>query len=336
MKILNASEIDFSKFEKDYPEHSKVIPAYAYADMVDDYFHGAQANEGLTLPWSKTHGKVLFRPGETTVWAGASGTGKSMLTTQVMLHAIAQSEPVLIASMEMKPTATLARMTRQACGNAIPSSEFIQSFCDWTDKRLWLYTQQNTVDSKRILAVIRYCHEALFSGGTKVKIKHFVIDSLMKCGIGVDDYNKQKSFVDSLCAFGKDTGMHIHLIAHSRKGKSERDLPDKHDIKGASEITDQVDNVFMMWRNKDKEDAVQSGMAGPDTVDKPDALLICAKQRNGEWEGKIALWFDHASRQYVAKPGGRPIEFFRYTKANPEAVREAKLEREAIMQEAST
>ena len=35
MKILNASEIDFSKFEKDYPEHSKVIPAYAYADMVD-------------------------------------------------------------------------------------------------------------------------------------------------------------------------------------------------------------------------------------------------------------------------------------------------------------
>jgi len=31
---------------------------------------------------------------------------------------------------------------------------------------------------------------------------------------------------------------------------------------------------------------------------KPDALLVCDKQRHGEWEGRVALWFEPESLSY--------------------------------------
>ncbi|MEX5606384.1 bifunctional DNA primase/helicase, partial [Pseudomonas syringae] len=77
---------------------------------------------------------------------------------------------------------------------------------------------QGTVKAKMMLAVIRYCAE-------KLKVNHFVIDSLMKCGIGEDDYNGQKAFLDSLTSIARDTGIHLHLVAHSRKAKDGYTLP---------------------------------------------------------------------------------------------------------------
>ncbi len=41
-------------------------------------------------------------------------------------------------------------------------------------------------------------------------------------------------------------------------------------------------------------------------------MLICDKQRNGEWEGRIALWYDKDSQQFVGTNGGRPLDFTRW------------------------
>jgi len=138
---------------------------------------------------------------------------------------------------------------------------------------------------------------------SKLGVKHIVIDSLMKCGLGTDDYNAQKSFVDRLCWIAKTYKGHIHLVHHMRKGRSENDIPDKFDVKGAGEITDMVDNLFIVHRNKGKEQKVEKG----ESVDElePDSTLTVAKQRHGEWEGKVALYFDPSSHQYLSGPGGR-------------------------------
>jgi len=124
--------------------------------------------------------------------------------------------------------------------------KYIEKFHDWTNEKLWIYDQMGRVKKDRIMQVIRYCSEEL-------KIQHMVVDSLMKCGIGTDDYNAQKEFVNDLCTHAQDSEMHIHLVAHARKGQSEDTRTGKFDIKGASEITDQVDNVFTIFRNKKKE-----------------------------------------------------------------------------------
>ena len=76
-------------------------------------------------------------------------------------------------------------------------------------------------------------------------VRHFLIDSLAKCGFGEDAYNEQKAFVDRLSDFARNNDIQVHLVCHSRKRNDESDLPDKFDIKGTGAITDMVDNVFI-------------------------------------------------------------------------------------------
>ena len=42
----------------------------------------------------------------------------------------------------------------------------------------------------------------------------------------------------------------------------------------------------------------------------PDALLICDKQRNGDWEGHIGLWYDSNSQQFVASADDQPMSLY--------------------------
>jgi twinkle protein len=308
--------LDLTQYMREFDEQNQVVPAFMYAGQVKDYFHGNQHAQGSQMPWSKTHGKIRFREGEVSIWAGYNGSGKSMLLGQVMLGVMQQGETACIASMEMRPHLTVARMCRQSSGSNIPSEVFIDEFHEWLSGKLWMYVQQGTVKSPRMLALARYCGAGILSSGKKVKIRHLVIDSLMKCGIKTDDYNTQKDFVDGLTSIAKDTGVHIHLVCHMRKGDSEFREGDKMDIKGASELSDQVDNVFLLSRNKTKEDELVKPNPNEKIIKVADAFLSCRKQRHGEWEGKIALWFDKKSMQYVSFEGARPIDFLRsYTEA---------------------
>lgn len=85
-------------------------------------------------------------------------------------------------------------------------------------------------------------------------------------------------------------------------------VPGKFDAKGSGSITDQVDNMLIHWRNKPKEIALQTGEASYNPAD-PDAMLICAKQRNGEWEGRIQLWLDPKTNQFMQNQNDRPVNF---------------------------
>jgi twinkle protein len=116
--------------------------------------------------------------------------------------------------------------------------------------------------------------------------------------------------VDELTAIARDHGMHIHLVHHIRKPATEDHKPNKYDYKGSGAITDQVDNVISVWRNKAKEKKREAG--GQVDARDPDALLICDKQRNGEWEGNIGLWFDPASQQFLGSPDSEAMVLYRH------------------------
>jgi twinkle protein len=292
--LLTDRAIDFDKWQMCPSEIQKIRDPKDWASDLHDHFHVEQEVRGGLLPWSKTHINVRLRPGELSIWAGVNGHGKSMCLSHVLIDLMEQGETSCIASLEMKPVATLARMSRQYVGVEQPSPDAISKFMNFVSGKLYLYDQQGTVNPDKMCAVLRYGREAL-------GVQHFVIDSLMKCGIGVDDYNRQKQFVDRLATYARDSNVHIHLVAHSRKKESEDKPMDKFDVKGSSEITDLADNVFTLWRNKPKEDAVQKGKADPEIQDAPDAILTLDKQRHGEWEGRIPLWFHKRSLQYLGK-----------------------------------
>ena len=201
---IDEKEIDFNKYMDAPPEAEKVIPASQYQTQLIDAFHAGQVDPGCYLPWHKTHGQVKMRPGEFTLWPGINAHGKSMVINLIMLSIMAQSERVCIASFEMKPRRTMQRMVRQFSGVMVPTISEIKKFSNWLIDRLWIYDQLGSVKADRLLAVIRYCFAEL-------DIHHFVIDSLMMCGIGTDDYNKQKWFAAELSGIARDYNKNIHL-----------------------------------------------------------------------------------------------------------------------------
>ena len=257
---------------------------------------------GDRLPWPKTHSQFRFLPGEVTLWHGINGHGKSAVTTQVALWLALQGRKSCLASFEMDPARTVQRMFLQAAGNPDPSDQFFVDFFVTLTPRMWLYRKRGRMDRKYLIAAIRYC-------AAEKKTSHFFVDSLMKCVQGEDDYNAQKDFVEDLCDVAAQTGTHVHLVHHVRKGEDEKRAPGKFDAKGAGAITDLVHNVIGVWRNKAKEQALKSGETTADMdAETPDFLLICDKQRTIGWEGKWALWGDLSTwhfRESAQQPWAR-------------------------------
>jgi twinkle protein len=93
-------------------------------------------------------------------------------------------------------------------------------------------------------------------------------------------------------------------------------MPDKHDTKGSGSITDQIDNLFMVWRNKPKEDMFRAKGSMSTKQTEADCFLLCRKQRNYEGnadgEPQIALWRHRDSGQFVAQPGDHAQFFVNY------------------------
>jgi len=302
MQVIDDHGIDFDLYLKEPDEAPHVLPASSFLQGVIDRFNKDIDPIGARLPWGKHEFTIQYRPQEVTMWLGMNGHGKSMLLGQLITSFMAQGEKAIIMSFEMKPVATLARMCRQAARSDSPSIKFIKEFHQWTDDKLWMYDQQGIVKTSRVLSVCRYFADKLHG-------QHIVIDSLMKCGINEDDYNGQKAFMDELTAIARDKNLHIHLIHHSRKLADETKPPGKMDAKGTGALSDLCDNCITIWRNKKKEALAATGQESPT---EPDALMIVDKQRHGEWEGRIALWFHRESQQYVASSSAAPFELMEW------------------------
>ena len=291
---------DLSNYMDEKAAQHQVLPASDWTLEVIDHFWKPDDSPKVRMPWLKTHRDFHFRAGEVTLWGGINGHGKSQLVGQVVHSLCEQNQLVGLASLEMPPAKTMARITRQAFGGEQPAIDYLRKYGAWTDGRLWMYDHVGSVNASTMLAVIRYAV-------AKYNIDHFVVDNLMKCGMAEDAYNEQKAFVDGLCVIAKDTGCHIHLVLHVKKGKSEYDLPNKFDIKGSGAVTDLVDNCFIVWRNKEKEAKIRSQEEY--TPDDPDCLLLLVKQRHGEAEGAYRLYFDRQSLQYTEERTALPSHF---------------------------
>jgi twinkle protein len=308
--IIKSSQIDIEKYLKASDLSAHVKSANSWLDEIYQNYVDPEKTDDAVMPWVKTHSDVKFRLGEVTVYAGSNGGGKSLVTGQIALGLVKQNLKVCIASYEMKPVTTIVRMLRQFAGENInvplthDKEGYIRGvlgrFTNFIDENLYLYDQQGSTTPQKTIAMARYC-------AVELNIKHIFIDSLMKCVVAEDSLNEQKSFVDELCALARDHHVHIHLVHHIRKLQSEEIQPSKTDLKGSGSIADQVDNVFLVWRNKKKENARRNN---EDYDEKqPDMFLMCQKQRNGEAEEFYGMYFEHNSQQFVDTLGGQPIDF---------------------------
>lgn len=239
-----------------------------------------------------------FRPGELSVWTGYNGHGKSLMLSQVLLGLMQQGERVMVFSGEMTPERQLKRMVKQCAGLDRPTGQFIDAIGKWMHDKLWLFNVVGSAAIDRLLTVFLY-------GSKRYGMRHFVIDSLMMTDVpedGPGSMTAQKDAMRKLCDFARRNGVHVHLVAHPRKGADESKGPGKLDVAGSSKITDGADNVFTVWSaRKDEND--------PDIdPDKADAKLELQKQRNGDFQHFTQwLWFSKDAQQFCTSSRRRPI-----------------------------
>lgn len=269
--------------------------ADAYLDAVGALFWpGEGTHVGYSTPYGKLGTHLLFRPGEVTVWTGASGSGKSQILTDCTVGWIKQGSRVCVASLEMKPEQTLKRMVKQASGIDRPTLPFLRAILEWMSQGLLLYEKVGKAGADALLEVFDYAR-------AKYGCDQFIIDSLMRLGIASDDYTGQEKAVFRIIDWAISNNVHVHLVAHSRKGEKGAGAPETEDIKGASEIGANAFNIISIWRNREHEDrlkAAKTEVERQQLDDKPGVMMNIAKQRNGDFEGKIGLWFDQETYQY--------------------------------------
>lgn len=308
MKLI-PDHLDLSKFMSDEPFKAKVRPAHDFLAQVKEEL--APKRPGQLYPslfLGKAFGYVEVRQGEVTAFVGRNGERKSMLLGQCALNLAAQKQRVLIVSLEMFPHVTLARMTRQATAKGEPTPHEIEQFHKWTDDRLFLFDHVGRIDSKTVIALMRYFRQEL--GGTQV-----ILDSmLMIDGIGEENLDRQKNFMTDLVRLAQESGLHIFLVAHCRKpsGSEIAGPPSKYDIRGSAAISDQAHNVLVCWANREKQKALEADPLDFKAQNKPDQLVSVEKQRNGSYEGRIQFWFAHQSMRFCDDRASRvdPFEIY--------------------------
>lgn len=305
---------------KFYFQDAKHFDPNELVDVLDfkqetwDYAHPRPGEYVGYLPlWEKAQERIAFRQNELCMWTGMNGHGKTQFLGQVMLQLMTQGARICIASMEFKPKVLLHKMLRQMSARNEWSMEYHDAMFDWLHKKVWIFDLQGTALASRLLEVFTYSRK-------RYGVDVFLIDSFTTLDFREDDYNGQKAFVEKLRDFKNQHNCQVHMVAHPRKGADETQLVGKYDIRGTAAVTDLADSCFSVWRNKAKEDVLEKQKRNEiltdkqmDLLDAPDCIWRCDKQRNGDWEGKLAFWFDKASLQYLESSSRKPKPYLEFS-----------------------
>lgn len=261
---------------------------YFTDDVMDVFAGNGLGATGVRCPWGRD--EFRLRPSELTIVSGYSGSGKSTLLAQLAIDGMTQGTRWCKASMEMPARVILAGMVQTITQTLTPSPEQVKHVMKWLDERLWMFDVRGTAQADRMMTVFEYAAK-------RYAIQYYTIDSLAKCGMAEDDYNGQKLFTERLTDFNHTYGASSLLVAHSRKQESETVRPRKHDVRGATAITDMADNVMIIWRDKSENSDNK-------------AEIIIDKQRLTGWEGTLQLHYDPSCRQFLYGQDG-PKDYMR-------------------------
>jgi twinkle protein len=285
--------IDWGAYQLTDDDRARVIAPGSLLEKAQAILHGNSEYEGTPLPFPKVADRIRLRRGKFHVWGGINHHGKTALLKQCALGLVKQGEVVCMASLEELPEETFADVAQMALGMWVNERGKVQEVADWLQGRLWLYDQQGMMSADRVLALMTYCVR-------EYGCTHFIVDSLMRLGVDSEDNEAQRVFANRLTGHAKALNLGIHLVCHIRKQKDETNVPSMMDVKGSGSITDQADSVFIVWRNKSEDRLPQ----------EPQAILVVEKQRGRpNWIGRVKLWHDMQSGQFLSAAGDSPQWF---------------------------
>ena len=189
---------------------------------------------------------------EVTIISGSNSAGKSSWLNTLILNIIQQDAKVALWSGELRPDILKTWFQMPACGKRYlqPSkygnnryyvpSHIGEKIDAWLDGKFFIY---NNVYGTKVEQIL-HDMEILLKAGVRV----FVLDNLMTLDLGFfggDKNNQQKELVLRVKDFAMTNKVHVILVAHPRKSMA---FLRKADISGTADITNAVDNVFIIHR----------------------------------------------------------------------------------------
>jgi twinkle protein len=303
MRLNGAQETRVRDYERELPEADKVF-TLASGELRERGWARLQRKEdayGAALPWPKTETRFRLRPSETTVWAGPNGSMKSLTVNFILAHLAYHAQRVFVASLELTADDQIARIARQMLCNPYPTRARYDALMDRLGDSLMVFDFVGQVRPERAVALARYA-------ATDLQAQHVLIDNLtMAVPPGRDSDEKGARFVAGLYQVGRDTGAHMHLIAHVRKPDDDSRFLNRYDIRGTGAAPDQVDNVVMVQTNETKRKSMEGGSDAK--REEPDLFVTVDKQRHGGFRGRMGFWFYERSLRLAESGIETPQEY---------------------------
>lgn len=268
-----------------------------------------------------------FSGGGLTVWSGDNHAGK---TTGVLglcvIEPVQQGVPTFVYSGEMKkskikywceliaagPRFLEEKLSRRTGRTYYEVNEIARySIRDWYADLVHLYDKQGGTSEENLFDAMEFAYK-------KHGCKNFVLDNLMIMILSMSDaqneYHRQAVFTKHCKQFADDFDVHVHLVAHGKKGGDPNLPPNKSDIKGASEISNLADNAGAFWRVP--EGAKHNGL------EEVDNMLCWFKTRDSGEQANIKLVFDKPSKRMAELKNQslleRAYEWERHLSADPQ------------------
>jgi len=225
--------------------HAKIATARDYQaailrELQDPMAAGRQSKELPSLS------KLLkgFRPGELTVFSGASGIGKTTFLSQMSLEFCAQGESTLWGSFEIQNHRLINTMMKQF--HKVNSFRLLENFEEYAstfqDLPLYFLRYHGSTNINELIEVMEY---AVY----KYDVSHIVLDNLqfMVSGqaFGPRKFDYQDHVVSLLRKFSTSKNVHITLVLHPRK-LQENERVTMGSLFGSAKSVQEADNVIVL------------------------------------------------------------------------------------------
>ena len=248
--------------------------------------------------------------GEVSVMSGLNGSGKTSLLSQVALETVNQGYKVAMYSGEMKDHRVFNWLRLQAAGRQHTIETEIDGYYTvepeahtlidkWLNTHLYLYNNNKGHEINHVL-------EATEAVIKDKKADLVILDNLMAMDLSLisgDKYEKQSDFIKRLMKFAPQNDVHIILVAHPRKAMG---FLRKDDISGTADLTNAVDNVFIVHRVNNDFKRLSAQMFGWkedfELYCYDNVVEVCKNRDFGIQDLFVGMMYEKESKRFLNEP----------------------------------
>lgn len=245
--------------------------------------------------------------GEVSLVSGVNGSGKSSWLNVVMMNAVQRGFNVALWSGELVDFKLKGWLDQVAAGknHVVKNTSYdnvyytprniSEKISEWMENKFFLYNNNYGCKWEQIVHDVK---DVVTNKGVKL----VVIDNLMALdidGLDGDKYGKQKKFIIDICDMAKQMNIHVILVAHPRK---ETTLLRKESISGTADLTNAVDNCFLVHRVGEDFVRRASEFFGKEKTlryaEYSNVIEVCKNRSMGVVDYLVGMYYEVESRRF--------------------------------------